>query len=209
VRTLVLLALLALPAAALSQEKGFDDDFELDEPLPSLALGPTPRGGLIAALGVGWLKSDAVAHVGLGAWIDLTVRADSMALYDGLGAQNGIYGGLRVSPFSEGIFRLTLGVEAGEVFIPVSNATKTHTLFRGEVVTGVQLDPVTVYARLSLQGARADSVFEQRWATETEAGFGVEGHVAKRLLLGAEAYGWAREKTSTLFQWRLRVGWAL
>jgi hypothetical protein len=201
-------ALLALPTSALSQEKarGLDDDFEVDEPSPNLALGPTPRGALISSFGLGWLRSDLVAHVGLGYWLDLTARADSMLLYKGMNAQNGIYGGIRVSPF-EGLFRLSLGLEAGEVFIPVEHATKSRTLLRGEVASGVQLERFTVFGRLALQRSRADTVFENRWASETEAGVGLEGRVGRKLLLGAEVYGWGQPKQTTLFQWRLRVGW--
>ena len=209
-RLLALLLAFSAPLVASAEPKvPFDEDFEGDEAPPSLALGPSPRGHMVAGVGVGWLRSEVQAQLGLGYWIDITFRGDSMTLYQGFNAQNSVQAGVRVSPFSEGLFRLSFALEGGEVFAPISGAMKTFPVVRGEVASGLVLEPVTLYGRVSLRGAPSDSVFDDRWAQDTEAGIGLEGHVAKRLILGIEGFAWARQRTDTLWQWRIRVGWAI
>jgi hypothetical protein len=211
VRVLAVLLALAAPVVAAGGPKPapLDEDFEAEAPVPSLAVGPVRRGGLVTGLAVGWLRSEAVAQVGLGYWLDLSFRAESMTLYQGFDAQNAVYAGARVSPLSEGTVRLSVLAEAGMVFAPISGATKSFSVLRGELAAGLAFQPVTVYARLALRGAGGDSLFVERRAFDTEAGLGVEGHLSRKLVVGAEAYWWAREQSDTLWQWRIRVGWAI
>lgn len=190
--------------------EGPDDDFDPHVQPPSVALGPAPRGGVVMSAGVGWLRSDVTIQLGLGAWLDLVLRGDAMLLYDGFNAQNTFYGGLRVSPFDEGFARLTLTLEGGEIFIPVVAGSKTVPVVRGEVAAGLVLDPVTVYGRVALRGLSGKSAYDDdSWSSDTEAGLGVEGHVSRRLVIGAEVFAWSRPEADTLWQWRLRVGWSI
>lgn len=208
-RPLLAAALLALPLPALSQGGPPVDDFEVEEPSPGLAVGATPRGRMVVALDAGWLRTGVQGRLGLGYWLDFEFRGDAMLLYRGFNAQNAIALGLRVTPLGDGLFRVSGKFEAGETYVPLGAASKTSTFMRGELVAGVHLEPVTVYGRFSGRGARADSPFERRWASDTEAGVGVEAQLGKKLLLGAEGFGWARPQTTTIFQWRLRVGWII
>ncbi|MFO0585088.1 MAG: hypothetical protein U0229_22655 [Anaeromyxobacter sp.] len=207
-RPLLAAALLALPLPALPQSPPVDD-FEVEEPSPGIAVGAAPRGRMVAALDAGWLRTGVQGRLGLGYWLDFEFRGDSMLLYRGLNAQNAIALGLRVTPLSDGLFRLSGTFEAGETYVPLGAGSKTSTFLRGELAVGAHLEPVTIYGRLSARGARADSPFEKRWASDTEAGVGVEARLGKRLLLGVEGFGWARPQTTTIFQWRLRVGWII
>jgi hypothetical protein len=210
VRILALLLAVSAPLVARAEPKvPFDEDFDAEESVPSLALGPVPRGHMVAGLDVGWLRSDLQAQLGLGYWIDITFRAESMTLYQGFNAQNSVQAGARISPFSEGLFRLSFALEGGEVFAPVSGGTKSFPLVRGEVSTGLVLEALTLYGRVALRGAASDSVFVNRWAQDTEAGIGLEAHAAKRLVLGVEGFAWGRQRSETLWQWRIRVGWAI
>jgi hypothetical protein len=195
----LLAALLVVAAPLVTPAEGPDDDFDVREQPPSVALGPAPRGGVIVSAGLGWLRSDLTIQLGLGSWLDLVLRGDAMVLYDGFNAQNTFYGGFRVSPFNEGIARLTLALEAGEIFVPVHSGAKTVPVVRGEISAG-----------MVLRGLSGKSAYDDdHWSSDTEAGLGVEGHVRRRLVLGAEVFAWSRPDADTLWQWRLRVGWSI
>lgn len=208
-RPLALTALLlALPCAAPAAEPA-DDDFEPDEPLRSLALGPLPRARAMVSADVGWLRSAVGLGVGLGAALDLVLRGEAMPLYEkGFGGQRAVEAGLRFSPLAEQDLRLGVQLTAGQVFISQPAELVTITTVRGEVVLGATFELLNAYARLAIRTLQRDLAGSEGWAREEEIGLGVE-RVQGRFVLGAEGFVWARPHRSGIGQWRLRVGYAI
>jgi hypothetical protein len=213
VRAFALALLLALPAAALAgpQQDPFGDEaFEPDRGKPSLAVGPAGAGGIVFGLDVGWLTSGVQAHLGLTGWLDLMFRLEAMPLYQGLNAQNGLDLGLRVSPDS-GTFRFAGQVSAGRLFVPFGAGTAWLTTVRGEASVGMVVGRFLPYARAEFRGVQSDNQFARRWDFDGAFGAGLETTwlARQQLILGGELYTWVRPGTPPLFQWRLRVGYAL
>ncbi|HEX9289700.1 MAG TPA: hypothetical protein VF904_09255 [Anaeromyxobacteraceae bacterium] len=185
------------------------DEFEEAPSGRSLAFGPVPVGETNLSLDVGWLRSGLRADIGAGFDFDLVIRLDSFLLQDGFGGQTGGYAGIRVSPLEDGLFRVALSFEVGEVIIPQRVGSIDSFVLRGDVAAGISLDPYGVaYARVALRGQRAGGYGYTSWGRDEEAGVGYEVRVANKVLLGAEAYTWARPKLPALPEWRLRVGYA-
>ncbi|ABC83996.1 hypothetical protein [Anaeromyxobacter dehalogenans] len=210
-RPLSLIALLlALPCAALAAPAAAkDDDFEPDEPLRSLALGPLPRAKAMVSADVGWLRSGVGLGVGLGAALDLVLRIDAMPLYEkGFGGQRELQGGLRFSPIAEEDLRLTVQATGGQVFISKPAEVVTFTTVRGEILLGATFDLLSPYARLGVRTMSRNVEGADAWQREEEIGLGVE-RVLGRFVVGAEGYLLARPHRSGMGQWRLRVGYAL
>ena len=207
-RPLTLIALLlALPCTVPAAEK--DDDFEPDEPMRSLALGPLPRARAMVSADVGWLRSGIGMGVGLGAALDLVLRIDAMPLYEkGFGGQRELQGGLRFSPIAEEDLRLTVQVTGGQVFISKTAEVVSFTTVRGEILLGATFDLLSPYARLGVRALKRDVEGADAWEREEEIGVGVE-RVLGRFVLGAEGFVLARPHRSGMGQWRLRVGYAL
>jgi hypothetical protein len=211
-RALALALLLLAPAAALAgpERDPFDEAFEPDTGVPSLALGPAGAGGIILGLDVGWLTSGVQAHLGLASWLEIMMRLEAMPLYQGLDAQNGVQLGLRLSPES-GTFRFAGEVSAGRLFVPFGSGTAWLTTARGEASVGVLLGSLLPYLRAEFRGVQSDNLFARRWEWDGAVGLGVETTWLSRqqLILGGEVYSWIRPGTTSLLQWRLRVGYAL
>jgi hypothetical protein len=210
VRPLTLIALLlALPRAALAAPAAKDDDFEPDEPMRSLALGPLPRAQARVSADVGWLRSGVGLGVGLGATLDLVLRLDAMPLYEeGFGGQRELQAGLRFSPIAEEDLRLTVQATGGQVFISMPAEVVSFTTVRGEILLGATFDLLSPYARLGVRALKRDVEGADAWEREEEIGLGVE-RVLGRFVLGAEGFVLARPHRSGMGQWRLRVGYAL
>jgi hypothetical protein len=185
------------------------DEFEEAPSGRSLAFGPVPVGETNLSLDVGWLRSGLRADIGAGFGVDLVIRVDTFLLQEGFAGQTGGYVGLRASPFEEGLFRLSLSFEVGEVIIPQRIGSVDSFVLRGDLVGGISFDTYGIlYARVAFRGQHAGGYGYQAWGTDEEAGLGYELRVASKVLLGAEAFSWARPRLSGLPQWRLRVGYA-
>jgi len=212
VRALAVALLIAVPVVSLAGQEPspLDVPFEEETGTPSVAVGPAGSGGILFGADVGWLTSSLQAHLGLTSWLDIMGRFEAMPLYEGLQAQNGVLIGLRVSP-ERGTFRYSVGVAAGRVFVPYGSSTAWLTTVRGETAVGLVLGRWTPYARAEVRGLQSDNLFARRWEWDGQVGAGLESNWLSRgqLILGGEVYGWVRPGSGSLFQWRLRVGWAL
>ncbi|ABS28559.1 hypothetical protein [Anaeromyxobacter sp. Fw109-5] len=187
---------------------GDDADFEPERPRHSLALGPVGRGDMIASLDVGWLRSAVRADLGLGSWLDLVLRFDTLLLYEGFGGQNGIHVGVRASPAATGLLRAGVELTLGQLFVPGDVSMANLTALRGSATAGLVLDWATFYARGDIRWLSSLEPSGAGWARDHELGAGIERGLG-RFILGAEAYLWSRPGLSTLGQWRLRVGYAI
>jgi hypothetical protein len=211
-RALAVALLVAVPLASTAGQEPspLDVPFEEDTGTPSLALGPTGPGGILLAADVGWLTSGFQAHLGLTSWLELMARFEAMPLYQGLQSQNGVILGLRFAP-EHGTFRYSASASVGREFIPHAGSTSWLTLVGGEGAVGLVLGRLTPYARGEIRGLQSDNLFARRWEWSGSVGAGLESNWLSRgqLILGGEAYAWVRPGSGSLFQWRLRVGWAL
>ncbi|WP_242343149.1 hypothetical protein [Anaeromyxobacter terrae] len=187
---------------------GDDRDFEPEVPARSLALGPVGRGDLLVSLDLGWLRSGLRADLGLGSWIDLTLRADTLLLYDRFRGQSGIYAGVRASPTSQGLFRASAELSVGQVFVPGDATMANLTAFRGSATAGLVLDLATLYGRADIRWVSNLKPAGPGWTRDAELGAGVE-RAFGRFVVGAEGFVWARPGLSGLGQWRVRVGMAI
>ena len=188
--------------------KGEAAEFEPERPRHSLALGPVGRGDMIVSLDLGWLRSAVRADLGLGSWLDLVLRFDTLMLYEGFGGQNGLHVGVRASPTSTGLFRGGVELTVGQVFVPGDVSMANLTALRGSATAGLVLDWATFYARGDIRWLSNLEPSGAGWARDQELGAGVERGLG-RFILGAEVYLWSRPDLSTLGQWRLRVGFAI
>jgi hypothetical protein len=188
--------------------KGEGAEFEPERPRHSLALGPVGRGDMIASLDLGWLRSAVRADLGLGSWLDLVLRFDTLMLYEGFGGQNGLHLGVRASPASTGLFRASVELTVGQLFVPGDVSMANLTALRGAATAGLVLDWATFYARGDIRWLSNLEPSGAGWARDQELGAGIERGLG-RFILGAEAYLWSRPGLSTLGQWRLRVGYAI
>jgi len=203
------LAPLAAIAIAAFTSGARAEEFEEAPSGRSLAFGPVPIGETNLSLDVGWLRSGLRADIGAGFDVDLVIRVDSFLLHDGFAGQTGGYAGIRVSPLEEGLFRVSVSFEVGEVIIPQRIGSVDSFVLRGDVVAGISFDPYGLaYARVALRGQRAGGYGYEAWGRDEEAGVGYEVRIANKVLLGVEAYTWARPRLSGLPEWRLRVGYA-
>jgi hypothetical protein len=197
----------ANPPRAKSPDE--DADFQAEVRPRSIALGPNPRGDVTLSLDLGWLESGLRADLGMGAWIDLVLAADTMLLYQGFGGQSGIQGGVRFTPVSQGAVHAGVELTVGQLFSPDATASSNLTTVRGELAAGVMLDWATLYGRFALRGISGSSARDTAgWTRDEEFGFGVERVITKRFIVGAEGYLWARPGLSTLGEWRIRLGYA-
>ncbi|WP_242360345.1 hypothetical protein [Anaeromyxobacter sp. SG17] len=196
------------PASGETYVTGDDRDFEPEVPARSLALGPVPRGGMIASLDLGWLRSGLRADIGLASWLNLVLRADSLLLYERFGGQNGIYAGLRTSFTPQGTVRGSAELTVGQIFVPADVATANLTAIRGSVAAGLVLDWATFYGRADVRWLSGTQRAGPGWVHDAELGVGVERAIG-RFILGAEGFVWARPGLSKLGQWRLRAGFAI
>ena len=195
------------PSAA--KKPGVDAEFEPERPPASIALGPNGRGDVTLSRDVGWLRSGLCANLGLGSWIELVLRGDTLLLYRGFGGQSGIHAGVRLMPLSLGALRAGVELTIGQLFTPDTTTMSSLTTVRGEVLAGALLDWAAFYGRFALRGiAGGSSNNSPGWTRDEEVGVGVERTFRKRFILGAEAYWWARPGLSTLGQWRIRLGYA-
>ncbi len=216
---LLLAAPLLLPATASAQDapaagvappaaSAHDEDFEPEKPTPSLALGPVTRGDVTVSADVGWLRSGLRADLGLSSWLDLVASIDTLLLYDGFGGQTGLQLGLRAIPLADGTLRAAVQFTVGEILTPGGvNLANTATL-RGEGLVGVALDWATIYGRVALRGLAGGFRSSAGWTHDEEVGLGVERTFRRKLIVGAEAYVWARPGLANLGQWRIRFGYA-
>ncbi|HVI95293.1 MAG TPA: hypothetical protein VM753_14880 [Anaeromyxobacter sp.] len=197
------------PAAPGADAKALDADFEPEARRPSIALGPNGRGDFTIALDVGWLESGVGATLGLGGWFDLTLRADTLLLYDGFSGQSGIHLGVRISPVSEGLLRAGVELSGGQLFSPEPSSLGALTTVGGQATVGAALDWATFYGRAAVRGISGGSESSSPgWTYDEQVGLGVERTFRKRFIVGAEGYLWARPGLSTLAEWRLRFGYA-
>ncbi len=203
---LILAVAAAAPPNALAAAEPRDPDFEPDEPLHSLALGPAPSGRAVLSMDVGWPRSGVRLDIGVARLVSLILSADTMLLYRGLDAETGVHAGVRVTPISDGAFRLSVEASAGQIFVPVRAGSEVLTQVRGDLLAGVSFDPVTVYARFGLIGEKGRDVpGRPTFLRQEEIGAGVET-AWRRYVFGAEAFAWARPGHAGLTQWRLRAG---
>jgi hypothetical protein len=115
-----------------------------------------------------------------------------------------VHGGLRVTPITEGTFRVSIEGGAGQYFVPVRLGSERMTQIRGDLLAGMSFDPVTVYGRIGLLGVSEDVPGRTGFVRQAEFGVGVET-AWRRFVFGAETWGWARPERPNLFQWRLRA----
>lgn len=190
---------------------GDDRDFEPEAPAPSIALGPVGKGDLVLSLDLGWLRSGVRADLGLGAFIDLVLRADALLLYDGFGGHDGIHLGARFSPLSRGLLRAGAEASVGQVFVPGARTVTNVTAIRASATAGLAFDLATLYGRGELRWLSGGRSRGPGWARDGELGLGIERAFGKRgwLILGTEGYVWVRSGLDSLGQWRLRVGFAI
>jgi len=188
-------------------DDGDDGDFE-PELRPSIALGPVGRGDLVASLDLGWLRSGVRADLGLGWWVDLVLRADTLLLYEQFGGHSGIHLGVRLSPVSQGLIRGGAELSVGQVFAPGENTVTNLTALRASATVGVVLDLGTLYGRGDLRWLSSMESSGSGWVRDGEVGLGVE-RAFGRLIIGAEGYVWTRPELSSLGQWRVRAGFAI
>jgi hypothetical protein len=197
------------PAAPAADSKALDADFEPEVRRPSIALGPNGRGDFTVALDLGWLESGVGATLGLGGWFDLTLRAETLLLYDGFSGQSGVHLGVRITPVSEGLLRAGVELSGGQLFSPEPSSVGALTTVRGEATFGAVLDWATFYGRVAMRGISGGSASDSPgWTYDEQVGLGVERTFRKRFIVGAEGYLWARPGLSTLAEWRLRLGYA-
>jgi hypothetical protein len=187
---------------------GDDRDFEPEARAPSIALGPVGRGDLVGSLELGWLRSGVRADLGLGGWVDLVMRADTLLLYERFGGHSGIHLGVRVSPVSQGLIRAGAELSVGQVFAPGENTVTNLTALRASGTVGVVLDLATIYGRGDIRWMSSMKPRGPGWVRDGELGLGVE-RAFGRLIVGGEGYVWTRPGLSRLGQWRLRVGLAI
>jgi hypothetical protein len=188
-------------------EEDLDDDFEEERPRPSLALGPAARGKVVLSVDLGWIRSGVRADLGIARWIDLVLRLDTLLLYEGFRGPSSVNAGVRLTPVSDGLFRASIDLLVGQVFIPGEVVVSNLTAVRGDALAGAALPWATVYARIGVRGlSGGDS--DAGWTRDSELGFGVE-RAFGRIIAGVEGFVWARPGLSGLGQWRLRVGYAL
>lgn len=187
---------------------GDDRDFEPEAPSPSIALGPVGKGDLVLSLDLGWLRSGVRADLGLGAFIDLVLRADALLLYDGFGGHDGIHLGVRFSPLSRGLLRAGAEASVGQVFVPGVRTVTNVTAIRASATAGLALDLLTIYGRGELRWLSGMKSRGPGWARDGELGLGIE-RAFGRFVVGAEGYVWTRAGLSELGQWRLRAGIAI
>lgn len=211
-RALAVALLVAVPLSSRAGQEPnpLDMPFEEDTGTPSLSLGPAGAGGMLLALDVGWLTSGLQADLGLTSWLDIMARFEAMPLYEGFQAQNGVLLGLRIAP-ERGTFRYSGSIWAGRVFVPYGHSTAWLTSVRGEAAVGLVLGRLTPFVRAEVEGLQSDNLFSRRWEWDGAVGAGLESNWLSRgrLILAGEAYAWIRPGSGSLFQWRLRVGWAL
>jgi hypothetical protein len=183
-----------------------DPDFQADVPAQSLALGPLASGTGIISMDVGWLRSAARLDVGVASFVGFFFSADTMLLYRGVSGETSFHGGLRVTPITEGSFRVSIEGSAGEYFIPVRLGSERYTQVRGDLLAGYTFDPVTVYGRVGLLGASQSEVpGRSGFVRQEEFGAGVET-AWRKFVFGVELWGWSRPDHPNLGQWRLRAG---
>jgi hypothetical protein len=115
--------------------------------------------------------------------------------------------GVRLSPVSAGVFRASIDLSVGQVFVPGEVVVATMTTVRGDAIAGAALPWATLYARLGMRGL-SDAGSDAGWTRDAEVGFGVERSF-RRLIVGAEGFVWSRPSLSGTGQWRIRVGYAL
>lgn len=197
----------AREAPAPQAQDDADADFEEDRPTPSIALGPVQRGRPFASLDLGWLRSGVRFDLGLGARIDLTLRVDTMLLYEGLDGQTGIHVGLRWSPLDDPLLRGSVQLSAGQVLVPTGGGnTVGITHVTGDLLLGTEAAGVAlVYGRVTVRGVRPGAVERSYFAREVEAGLGVE-RGWRRFVFGAEGFVLNRPGHAGLREWRLRAG---
>ncbi|BDG03365.1 hypothetical protein [Anaeromyxobacter oryzae] len=202
---LILAVLAVSPSGALAATPR-DPDFEPEEPVHSLALGPAPSGTPVVSMDVGWLWSGLRLDLGITSLVGLILSADTMLLYRGFDSNTGVHFGVRLTPITGGAFRLSIEGTAGQIFIPMSIGSETLTQIRGDVIFGTTIDPVTVYGRFGLIGEKGSDVpGRPSFLGQEQLGAGVET-AWRRYVFGAEAYVWARPGHSGIGQWRLRAG---
>jgi hypothetical protein len=184
-----------------------DEEFAPEVPPPSVALGPTPRGGAMLALDLGWLRSGVRADLGLGATLSIFLSMDTLLLYDGFHGPSGVHIGLRTTPL-QGPFRATAEISIGEVFAPRSVSSANTTTLRLGGAAGLVTGWATVYARAALRGSAGSFESDAGWTRDEELGVGIERALSRRLVVGAEAYLWYRPGLATLGEWTIRIAYA-
>ncbi len=201
----------AATAAGAAEEVTPAGAIPFEEP-PSgrwLAFGPSPLGDTNLSLDVGWLRSGLRADIGMGFDLDLVVRADTFLLQDRFAGQTGAYAGLRFSPIADDLFHLSVTGEVGEVFIPQRVSSLDNFVLRGEVTAGLELGAAGLfYVRGAVRAIRSGGYGYEVWGRDEEAGVGYEHRLMGKVLLGAEAFAWARPLLTSIPQWRLRLGYA-
>lgn len=195
------------PAGEAKQDDlDFDSDFD-DRATPSIALGPVTSGDVLLSVDVGWLRSGLRADLGVARWLDLVLRVDTLLLYERFRGPTSVNLGARVSPVSSGVFRASIDLSVGQVFIPGDVVVENMTAVRGDAIAGAVLPWATLYARVGLRGLSGGSA-DAGWTRDSEFGLGAE-RTFGRLIVGAEGFVWSRPSLTGLGQWRIRVGYAL
>jgi hypothetical protein len=195
-------------AAERQAEAALDAELDAEEPAPSIALGPARKGRPVVSLEAGWLRSGLRLDLGLVGELDLVARVEAMLLYDGFGGQNGVAAGLRWTPLVWPRARVSGEVTAGQLYAATDAASGTVTTLRAEVAGGFLLGPALAYARGSVRGLRITPLTGSSFTSEQELGVGVEAHRG-RLVAGAEGFVLARPRLDALWQWRVRLGFAI
>src|SRR5205814_1547706 len=106
----------------------------------------------------------------------------------------------------EGTFRLSVSGGAGEIFLGSGIQSQDLFMVKGEVTAGLSLYPYgTPFLRAALRGLKYDhGVGFSGWGRDEELGLGYEIKVW-RLIVGGEAYLWARPALASLPQWKVVV----